>query len=137
MSLAISTDILCNAVQYFEEESSRQPYEQLYSLCIAGLTVISENLSWWDQEPVVTKPYLHEMEGLLTPFGTPAPCPLEDPQATAFQLVEDMAVVLREFYVRTGKAVDANTQAVFAYFENSGHWQAGDGTHVSACYHSL
>ncbi len=137
MSLAMSKDILCNAVHFFEEESSRQPYEQLYGLCAGGLKVLSDNLFLLGQELGVTKPYLHEMEGLLTAFGQKAPCPLEDPQAAAFQLVENMAVVLREFYARTGKVVDANTQAVFSYFENSGHWQSGDGTLVSTCYHSL
>ncbi|WP_156907982.1 hypothetical protein [Desulfovibrio cuneatus] len=133
----MSTDALCNAVHYFEEESSRQPYEQVYGLCAAGLKVISENLFPLGQELGVTRPYLQEMEGLLTSFGKKAQCPWEDPQAAAFQLVENMAVVLREFYTRTGKAVDANTQAVFSYFETSGHWQADDGTLVSTCYHSL
>lgn len=137
MNLAISIDTLCHAVRYFEEESNKQPYEQIYGLCAAGLKVVSENLSVLGQELGATRPYLREMEGVLTRFDPQAQCPWKDPQAAAFQLMESMAVVLREFYTRSGKAVDANTQAVFSYFEKSGHWHAADGTLVSTCYHSL
>lgn len=137
MSFAISTDTLCNAIQYFEEERRRQPYEQLYGLCVAGLKAVSENLFSLEQDLAVTQPYLDEMERLLAPFGQQAKCPWNDSQAAAFQLMESMAVVLREWYVRTGKALDANTRSLFSYFENSGHWQAGDGTLIATCYHSL
>ena len=137
MDFDVSTDTLCNAVRYFEEGSSSQPNGKLYGVCATGLMAISENLLPADQQLEKAQPYLQEMGVLLSPFGQPLQCPWEDPQAAAFQLVESMAVVLREFYVRTGNAIDANAQAVFSYFENSGHWQADDGTLASACYHSL
>ncbi len=137
MNFDVPADTFCNAMRYFEEESTNQTNGLLYGVCATGLKTISENLLSSDQQFEKAQPYLQEMGALLTPFVQPEQCPWEDPQAAAFQLVEDMAVVLREFYVSTGKAIDANAHAVFAYFENSGHWQAGDGTDVSACYHSL
>ena len=137
MNFEVPENTLCNALEYFEKKSSAQSNGQLYGVCATGLTAISENLLSADQQLEKAQPYLQEMGVLLSRFVQPHQCPWEDPQAAAFQLVEGMAVVLREFYVSTGKAIDANAQAVFAYFENSGHWQADDGTLASTCYHSL
>lgn len=116
----------------------------LYTRCAAGLQNLATHAELYDEQVQAARDFAahFEQELRLLPSAarklsmTLVPYDLPAMWDTAFGLLEDMAVFVREKVLRTGFANATETEgSLLRYFETSGYWKAGDGTLVSEAYY--
>lgn len=114
----------------------------LLARCSAGLRALASQAELYDEQIVTMREFIpHFEEELLqlrenTPSSRHAVGELPGVWDAAFALLEDIVVFMREKVLRTGFAEAMESErSTLRYFENCGHWKAGDGTLVSEAYY--
>ena len=115
-----------------------------FHACSAGLRAILSCLDEYDNRVLATGIFydslicnIKELAEGISRYGENArPCAIEMAQDYAFLLVEDMALLVREKYLREGCDTQTSEERILIdYFETRGHWRFGDQTLVTEFYY--
>lgn len=146
MSAAITSATLGQCITYLEAllQDNSPSSSGIWQICCRGLKVLMQNWDDYSQHCVSSKRFLqcfctniyrlieHSL-GEKNVTAEPSPSELDD---TIFALVEEMAVLMREYLLRNGyESSSVTEQGIFEFFETSGYWFLGDGTLVSEYYY--
>lgn len=114
-----------------------------FHACAHGLRALLSCLDEYDNKVLVSSIFYESLisnirelaKGIEECARRPGVNAKEMAQDLAFQLVEDMAVLLREKYLRNGCEPSPDELALMDYFETRGHWKFGDQTLVTEFYY--
>lgn len=131
-----------NYLQAFEQGGAASEFDSV-ALCRQGLQGIFSNLGSYSNK-IQSATFIHDcfrknlssLESLadadVSAEKTDTAASLND---LCFAMIEEMAVLMRERYLREGgKDLSVSEKAVTDYFESSGNWYIGDTTMVSEYY---
>ncbi len=124
---------------------TRETGANRFSICAQGLSAILTSLKDYDKNVVITHRFadslaanaeamvrelvFYEGELIIEPMGR-----LDE---LAFQMVEELAVIVREKTMRSGiEEYSAGERNVMDYFERRGFWFLGDETLVTEYYYT-
>ncbi len=107
---------------------------EIFSLCARGLLAITAQQERYSHTAIVKTPFWNELQAALALVCNEG-CQ-EDLQAEGFRILEAVMLIMREASLRMGNERTKEEAELLAFFEQSGNWQANDGTLVSDYYYS-
>lgn len=146
MSATITAAALGQCITYLEGllQDNSPADSRTWQICCRGLNTIMQNWEAYTRRCVSSARFLQCFcaniyrlrEYALAGKDAAArqgPGELDD---IVFALTEEMAVLMREYILRSGyECASLAEQGVFEFFETSGRWFLGDGTLVSEYYY--
>lgn len=110
---------------------------ELTHICVQGLLEIADRYAKYKNTTVTGRRFMDELDESVRSLLKEKDFAAEEMHSVAFQMIEAIAVVIREASLREStQQPRAAQEAVMRYFEESGHWHPGDGSLVSDYYYN-
>lgn len=110
---------------------------ELAHICVQGLLEIADRYAKYKNSTVTGRRFMEELDESVRSILKEKDLAAKEMHSIAFQMIEAIAVVIREASLREStQQPHAVQEAVMRYFEESGHWHPGDGSLVSDYYYN-